>query len=73
MQVGRAVMGRSTVGVKVDKGVEGVAFKEVVWAMCRWRLSVKWKRYLVKRSIEWIRHGEGFIFFDGEGEFEPDA
>ena len=44
-----------------------------MWAMCRWRLSVKWKRHLVKRSIKWIRHGEGFIFFDGEGEFEPDA
>ena len=69
----RAESEKCHVGLKVGIGVEGLASEGVVWAICRWRLSVRWKRYLVKRLIEWIRHGEGFIFFFFLGEFEPDA
>ena len=73
LQVQRTVVGGRNVGLKVGIEVEGVAFKEVIWAMCRWRLLVKWKRYIVRKALKWIRHGEGFIWWDGEGEFEPDV
>ena len=73
LQVAREESEKCHAGLKVDMCVEEVANEGVVWAMCRWRLSVQWKRYMVRRAIEWIRHGEGFIFWDGEGEFEPEV
>ena len=50
---------------KVEKEVEKVTFDEVMWAICRWRLSVQWKRYMVMRAVKWIRHGEGNFYILG--------
>ena len=72
MQVDESVMGSGKVGVKVEKGCEVVAFQEAMWAMCRWKMVVKWQKYLVEEGVHFVRHGEGFTYFD-EGEIDMET
>ena len=56
----------SHVGVKIGAVVEGVGIEVVKWAICRWRMVVKWKRYVVMGGVHWIRNEEGFVHFDAD-------
>ena len=68
LQAGQKVGLAGCVGGKLGIVFEGVAIDEVKWVMSRWRMSVQWKRYLVRKAVRWIRHGEGFIWFDGRSD-----
>ena len=70
LQADHAVRGGDIVDEKVGIAVEGVAKKWLVWGMCRWKLSVQWKTYMVKKAVKWIRHGEGFVLYDNP-TFDP--
>ena len=54
VQIVQAVDKGQCVGGKVEKEVEGKAQKEVVWAMSRWKLSVRWKRCMVAKAVDCI-------------------